>query len=440
MRFFFKLFITFWITLILLAGIIAWTAHHLRDNFEQEMPDFIVRQMQGRTDLADILSRNGVARVREFLASREDSEQFFVVDEAGEDILGRPFSLHHHRVMQDLRERNVFDPQIVKTPNGRSFRIFLFPPRPSLLHILVAYPWTPVSMILFSGMTVFLLALHFTRPIQRLRETSMKLAEGDLGARYDFAYPRIADELSGLGRDFNFMAERLDQLFHAHKRLIRDISHELRSPLARMRVAIELVEPKDADSQENLSHLGADMERLDELIGQILALSRHETVSPLGLKDWIELTGLIEALVADSRYEVAQMEREVVLHLCDEVIIKANGLQLRSALENVVRNALRHTPDHGKVTITVVKDEKYAIVTVSDEGEGVAEDQLELIFQPFYRVGEDRDRERGGFGLGLAIASQVVQHHGGAIFAANRVTGGLIITIRLPITESDVVH
>lgn len=232
------------------------------------------------------------------------------------------------------------------------------------------------------------------------------------------------------------MADRLDQLFNAHKRLIRDISHELRSPLTRMRVAIELVEPKDSTSRENMDHLCMDMERLNELIGQILSLSRHEVISPLSMKDWIEITGLVEAMAADVRYEAAPMDREVVLDLCGEVIIKANGAQLRSALENVVRNALRYTPAQGKVTITVLKDEKHVIVTVSDEGEGVAEDQLELIFQPFYRVGEELDNEHGGFGLGLAIASQIVQHHGGTISAANRVVGGLMVTIRLPVTES----
>ncbi|MBF0107563.1 MAG: HAMP domain-containing protein [Magnetococcales bacterium] len=433
MRFFVKLFFSFWITVIFLGSMIAWTADRMRGDFEQRMPDSLARQMKERMVLADILSLEGVARLREVLSSKDDRDEFLVIGPDQRDILGRPFSPEHDRVMEKLKQRHAFDPLVVTGPDGAGYRIFTRPPRPSLGRVMIEHPWMPLLLILASGAAVFLLALHFTRPIKRLRETSLRLAEGDLRVRYTGVPLRIPDELSALGDAFNFMAGRLDQLFHAHKRLIRDISHELRSPLARMRFAFELVEPGDDASRENLGHLGVEMERLDALIGQILTLSRHETLVAAPKEDWIEITGLIETVVADVRFEARQMERVVEMDLGEEVIIKADGVQLRSALENVIRNALRHTPEQGKVHITFVNDRGQAVISVHDEGEGVPEDQLALIFQPFYRVGDARDPEQGGFGLGLAIASQAVRQHEGTITAANRLGGGLVVTIRLPI-------
>jgi signal transduction histidine kinase len=229
------------------------------------------------------------------------------------------------------------------------------------------------------------------------------------------------------------MAHRLEQLFYAQKRLLRDISHELRSPLARMRVACALIQPSNSSTRENVDHLELEMERLDSLIGQIIVLSQPDNVGLDARNDWIDLTSLIEAIVADARYEITQMDCKVILDLGDAVIIKSEGMQLRPALENIIRNALHHTAASSSVHISTSIVGQESMITVSDEGEGVPDDQLEHIFEPFYRVDTSRNREHEG--LGLAIASQVVQQHNGSIKADNGLEGGLIVTIRLPIAK-----
>ncbi|MBF0140184.1 MAG: HAMP domain-containing protein [Magnetococcales bacterium] len=433
MRFFAKLFLTFWLSLIVIGGLIAWAADHMRDAFERRVPDAILGELEVRNALIALLTQEGVERLRAELSTRSDKDQYHIFDEKNNDILGRHVAPPNTKTQEIMENRHPFRPLTVTGKDGLEYRVWMRPKRPSLLIIMGFFPWLLVGMVISSGAVVFILALHFTKPIKRLRETSLKLAAGDLTARYLPIPHRIPDELSNLGRDFNFMAERLSHLFHSHKRLIRDISHELRSPLARMRVAVEMVNPKDQASADNLQHIELEMERLNTLIGQIITLSRYETVQIDQRTDWIEVNGLIEALVVDVRYEGEKMERSVELNLCGEVVIRADGDQLRSALENVIRNALRHTPRNGHVFVSSFKDDRNLVITVRDEGEGVPEDQLQAIFLPFYRVGEDRNREHGGFGLGLAIASHVIEHHDGTITATNHSLGGLIVTIVLPI-------
>lgn len=433
MRFFAKLFLTFWLTLIVIGALAAWTADHMRDTFERRAPDAIFDDLKIRDDLAKLLTQEGVEQLRVVLDARADKDHFHIFDEENKDILGRPFTPPNDRTLEGLRHRHPFHPLAVTGKDGKKYRVWMRPKRPSLLFIMIGSPWLLVGMMIFIGATVFVLALHFTKPIKRLRETSLKLAAGDLAARYLPVPRRIPDELSGLGRDFNFMAEQLSQLFHSHKRLIRDISHELRSPLARMRIAIELVHPKDQTSATNLEHIEQEMERLNTLIGQIITLSRYETVQSDQRTDWIDVNGLLEALTVDVRFEASKMKKSVELNLCGEVIVRADSEQLRSALENVIRNALRHTPEQGSIMISSLKDDRRLVISVRDQGEGVPEDQLQAIFRPFYRVGEARDREQGGFGLGLAIASHVIEHHEGTITAANHSEGGLVVTIALPI-------
>ncbi|MBF0424016.1 MAG: HAMP domain-containing protein [Magnetococcales bacterium] len=432
MRFFIKLFFAFWLTMILMGGLIAWTADHMRDTFEKRTPDAILAELRVRDQLMELLVGEGVERLRSVLSARSDQEQYLVFDESGQDILGRKVMRPRDKVFLDLEARHPFQPQEVISKEGMNYRIWMRPKRPSLFAIMVSFPWLLALMIALSGVVVLVLAVHFTQPIQRLRETSLRLAAGDLSARYLPGSLRLPDELSCLGRDFNFMAERLDHLFHSHKRLIRDISHELRSPLARMRVAIEMIHPGDSISADHLHHVEQEMERLNILIGQILTLSRFETILEDDRHDWIDVNGLIEALVVDVRFEADSMERTVVKDLCGEMVIRANVEQLRSALENVIRNALRHTPKGSSVFITTRAEGPGLTIQIRDQGRGVPEDQLESIFLPFYRVGEARDREDGGFGLGLAIASRVIEHHDGTIRASNHEEKGLIITIVLP--------
>jgi two-component system sensor histidine kinase CpxA len=290
------------------------------------------------------------------------------------------------------------------------------------------------------------LARYLTRPVRLLRGAARRLADGDLSARVGVA-GRRRDEIGDLGRDFDVMADHLENLLIAQQRLLRDISHELRSPLARLNVALELARRDSGSAAEPaLARVGREAERLNELIGQLLTLARLEggAAQPAGAfsdRVEIDLAVLVSEVAADADFEAAVRDRHVRIVQSEPCrIIAAPGL-LRSAIENVVRNAVRFTAPGTDVEIRLAcradGAEPRAIIEVRDHGSGVPEAALQDIFRPFYRVANARERETGGAGLGLAITERTIRSYGGAVRAANAPDGGLSVQIELPCTSSD---
>jgi signal transduction histidine kinase len=266
---------------------------------------------------------------------------------------------------------------------------------------------------------------------------ALAIARGDLAARSSLMRGRIPDELNDLERDFHFMARQLEELFHAQHRLLRDVSHELRSPLARLRVALGLLEQAHTESDENLQRMALELERLDALIGQIIAVSRPNLPGD-GRRDvLVDLAEMVRTVLADARFEVENhpgVNIEEQLHVT--ALIWANATELRSVIDNLVRNAIHHSGQQGVVKVNLQCQDQQACLTVADQGPGVPEQELSRIFYPFYRVEESRAQKGGRFGLGLAIAARVVQEHGGRIQAQNRQERGLQVTVWLPM-ETD---
>ncbi|MBF0193374.1 MAG: HAMP domain-containing protein [Magnetococcales bacterium] len=416
-----------------MAGAVAWVSDHIRGSFEKQRPQFFQQQLQNREALAAVLKQEGIKSLLEALLQHKYRDQLIIVDDQNREILGRPVPPFHKNLPGKIDRIKMADPLVTQSLEGRTYYLYAGPPRPSLLRLISLFPWLFVMLIIVSAVVVFLIARHFTRPIQQLRETSLKLAEGNMSSRCPSPPTLLPDELNSLSQDFNFMAERLENLFYAHKRLLRDVSHELRSPLARIRLASELVKPNGSDSQDNLNHLKMDLERLDELISQVLILSRPDHLKPIQQEDWIDLVGLIQTVVENVNYEAIQLNKHFETSFCEETIIKGDGRQLSSAMENIIRNALRHTPDKGWIKVQARKNSEIISIQILDQGEGVPDDQLEQIFKPFFRSDEARDRERGGSGLGLAIAARIIADHHGKITAKNRSEGGLEMTIDLPL-------
>lgn len=289
--------------------------------------------------------------------------------------------------------------------------------------------------VLGSGVVCYGLAWYLTRPIGRLRRTAQRLAAGDLTARTGAKLGRLTDEIGGLARDFDAMAERIESLVTAQRRLFGDISHELRSPLARLRVALELARRKAGDeARPYLERIERDAERLDELVGQLLALSRLESEATLAESKTLDVAALTQEVAADADFEARAAGRAVVCRIASEDAhrpILGDEELLRRALENVMRNAVRHTPEGSSVDVVVEAAEQCLRITVRDHGKGVPPDALEAIFKPFYRVETARDRASGGVGLGLAIAARAVRLHGGSIEAEN-LPDGFRVTLALP--------
>jgi two-component system sensor histidine kinase CpxA len=284
------------------------------------------------------------------------------------------------------------------------------------------------------------LARNITQPVTRIGEASQQIATGDLGTRVSDAVGPRRDELGRLGRDFDAMAARIEALVTAQHRLLRDVSHELRSPLARLSIAVELAR-RDAPSttQAQLDRIEREAERLNGLIGQLLALGRLDAGIDASQQTVFDLSAVIDEVAADCDFEARAAGRCVRIVASERCLATGARDLMRSAVENVVRNAIRFTPGGADVDIALRVSWNggggRADIRVRDYGAGVPEAVLPRLFEPFYRV--PGTVPGTGSGLGLAITARAVELHGGSIRAMNAADGGLAITISLPLGRSD---
>jgi two-component system sensor histidine kinase CpxA len=299
-------------------------------------------------------------------------------------------------------------------------------------------------LLLIAVVVCFKLARSLSAPLDRLRRTSRDIAAGNLSARVGTSLGKPGNEIGDLGRDFDHMAERMERLIKSQKRLLLDISHELRSPLTRLNLALELARKHfQTDNDANLERIAKESERLNELIGQLLTLTRIE--SQEGLKETapIRLDDLLREISEDIDFETKNIDKGVHILNLERLSVAGSHELLRQAVENVVRNATYYTQTGSRVEIslsTIMSDETKkpaAVIRVRDFGPGVPEEKLAHIVEPFFRVAEARSRDKGGTGIGLAIANQAVQLHGGSIHFTNAAgKDGLVVEIHLPLLET----
>jgi signal transduction histidine kinase len=327
----------------------------------------------------------------------------------------------------------------------------LFPLQPLIAGVLVS--------LLFS----MLVARYFARPIEQLSAAFDAAARGDLSARPSAQLEGRNDELADLAHDFERMAGRLQQLLDSQRSLLHDVSHELRSPLARLQLAIDLAEQQPERTADSLQRVLREAGRIEALVAELLALSRLEADVDQTSGESVDLTQLLAELVDDARFEAASSGQEVDLISTGALMLNGRPVLLQRALENIVRNALHYSPAGSRVSVAAERQADQIRVTVCDQGPGVPAGELEAIFTPFYR-GEERRKQNippgnvcdvsapqgtrklgtarrfleSGYGLGLAIAQRVVSAHGGRISAYNRQEGGLCVEIVLPVhTEQE---
>lgn len=294
----------------------------------------------------------------------------------------------------------------------------------ALLRLLIA--------LIAAGLLCFLLARHIANPIRQLQSAASRISEGDFSVRASPALAQRNDELADLSRDFDAMADRIQSLLHKQQELLGDISHELRSPLTRLTVSLELARRGDASAFDRIE---TDLKRLGELIDQILTLTRLQTQPDRGTLIPVSLRTILESIVDDARLEGQSENKSVLLDQPADCRIKCDPNLLRSCIENVVRNALRYTRPETLVAVRVAVNggaPPSAEILVADEGPGVPPEALPRLFEPFFRVSGARDRSSGGTGLGLAISQKVAKLYGGSIEARNYERGGLEVKITLP--------
>jgi two-component system sensor histidine kinase CpxA len=289
-------------------------------------------------------------------------------------------------------------------------------------------------VLLISGSVCGLLAKSITKPIRGLQKTAMTIAAGDLTARASPTLGRRTDEIASLAHDFDRMADRVQLVLDQQKLLLRDISHELRSPLARLSTSAELVQRGDLTAVERMQ---SDIEALEKLISDLLTLARIDASDKYSRRDRVHVGRLLQQIVKDASFEGIAESKTVVQTGASDRFVSADTGLLHSCIENVVRNALRHTPPGGVVEVNVTDDsdvgDPSVVIRITDEGSGVPEQALEQIFDPFFRVPPSGIRKQGGAGLGLSISKRIASLHGGSIAAQNLPQRGLLVQIRLPL-------
>jgi signal transduction histidine kinase len=290
------------------------------------------------------------------------------------------------------------------------------------------------DLLLFTvagGIFCYFISRYLTKPLKKLGEAAANIAEGHLDTRVDPSLRKRRDEIADLARNFDRMAERIEALIMGQRRLLGDVSHELRSPLSRLIVALSLVKQGPAEEvAENLERIGLEARRLDTLIGQLLALTRIDSGVDRGSPATFDLTNLVQEVANDGNFEARARNRSVVIYQADACAMGGFEELLRSAVENVVRNAIRHTGEGTAVEISLQVDPSRAVLLVRDHGPGVPEHMLSEIFLPFRRVADGNSE---GAGLGLAIAERAVNVHRGRLRAMNAAQGGLMVEIDLPL-------
>lgn len=443
-RLFWKMFISFWIAQTAFFAYLGIKTHQLARN---SGPLWLVTAERTLPMVADEAVRRyesgGVSALNTAIQDRPGHERIkmWLVEESGKDVQGGSVP---DTVANAIREtKNSQDPTVHIDHDYTLVSVHAAGKR-GIYTLVLRYDTIPLLrgeglFRLFAISTVmasiacFLLAHYLSEPIWQLRLATKRLASGDLNARAGEKLGKRSDEIADLVRDFDTMADQIRELLENQKRLLSDISHELRSPLARLRVALALAR-RGEDESQRASHerIEIEIERLNESIGRILTLSRLESGAITLLKTEIDLNSLVESVLADARFEAARTGHSI--EFSSELPFQVQGSEelLRSSVENIVRNAMYYTSDAEPITVSLSEDDGQAVLRVRDHGPGVPPEALANLFRAFYRVDDSRANLTGGVGLGLAIAQRAILAHGGSITAQNADPHGLIIEIRLP--------
>ncbi len=440
-----RILFSFWMTLLLvvLAMVIIFVSQKNNDDTLQRMPPI----KTGETLTLKLLSED-YAHVRNWFTQQaeRDVRRIFVIKD-NQEILQRPLPLPLQRINRHLsndhpfihrkREGFVYVGRHILLPDGKRVNVLFRSPdfRPPMHHI-IAEQWLGfiVSAILISGLISYLLALYIIKPIMLLRQATQKLASGDLSIRVQDDIKGRHGEVSLLAQDFDNMADKLERTISSHKHLIQDISHELRSPVARLQLALELSKKRlnISDDQVDIQRIEKECEQINTIINTLLNLPAYELEPSLAFMDEVNISELLQDICSDLNFSTPDKPIVFENHTQSEFTLSANGQLLRSAIENVLKNAQYYHQGAKSIMVSLTHKQNELEILCCDDGPGVDPVQLEEIFKPFYRISQARDRSSGGYGLGLAISKRTIELHNGRILAHNRTPNGLCVSMILP--------
>jgi two-component system sensor histidine kinase CpxA len=447
-RLFWRIFALFWTATLVLIVAIAWSTTYTFENEKipglgiTRMESVLNEQLRGANRA---LHSGGIEALREVQrGSKERGITLYVLDANNKDILGSevPEGIAAEIANAVADEQGLHSGRsrirtIVLAGDVRYTAVaaYLNHPMLRMLYRRPTYFWDQVVIAsVISALFALILAAYIAAPLSRIRAGARRVAGGDLDARVGpLRFGRSAEMLA-LASEFDGMAARLKELVEGQRRLIRDVSHEMRSPLARQRVALELARSQipEGDARLQLDRIERESERLEEMIAQAIQLTRMETTRPAKIEP-VALDALVSDIVADASFEAQVRHCLLSIEQQAPLTVNAEADLLGSAIENVVRNAVNYTRADSTIRIRLDRNDREARLRVADAGPGVPEADLVRIFEPYFRTDDARARKSGGSGLGLAIAKRAVERQGGRIRASNVAGGGLEIEIALPL-------
>lgn len=460
LKFYARLFLGFWLITITIVVSIGITNRY----FDQPNIAKVVERDEMRRLIPQIVNRlNRAAEVANprrlvMMVTRERERQndveLYLINPREEEITGYATTEAVLKVARQARPgaevlRRQIDDKLyltryIPTRIGDDIRVVasLPAPPPRWLMLFNEFMWLRLAIaVLVSGVLCFWMAQRFGRPIQALRDASRELASGKMDSRIPVAETG-GDEITDTARDFNAMADRLQTLMDNQQRLIRDVSHELRSPLARIQVALALAQQRaEQNGQEpnlapELQRIETECDRLNKLIGSLLLLPREE----IKRDDTVDLLALLQSLGSDCEFEHRDRGVKVDIEARGaDFVLRANAEYLHQAFENLLRNGSRYTADNSAIEVDLSRADAQISVRIRDHGPGVDPQHLENLFKPFYRVSDARETSTGGHGVGLAISERVIRLHGGSISLSNAQGEngqrlGLVVSITLPVS------
>jgi len=443
-RLFWKIFLPFWVAQAVLLGALYLRIHY---RISSEHPWWIQPERREMPVLANLAAttfeQQGQAALTTLLdnLSLQNRSRFWLVDGEGRELSGRAMPA---RVLSDAAkaakteglhrsyEANVLA-AIATTPHAHYLLIAELVPPPLSERVPGDILWTLKLGTLFSAVVCLLIAHYLTKPIERLRAATNLLARGNLDIRVGENLGNRNDEIADLMRDFDTMAAELRKQIQNERSLMSGVSHELRSPIARIRLALTLARgADDTERQEMLDRIEQDAIQLDSMLERILTVARLEsgqlkpTLEPLSLND------LLDDVLHDANFEAAATNATITYEGVENVRVNGDPGMLRSAIENVVRNAIFYSGEGGKIEVKLTTVRDAAMLEVQDNGPGVPPDKMMFICEPFYRVDDSRGTKTGGMGLGLSLVRNAIYAHGGAYALQNVEPHGFKVTLKIP--------
>ena len=417
-----RIFAIFWFTMMLVV-VAVLSLPHLDPRKSRDIPpEGYQRLLEYKDSIEDRFgSETNLARILMILEGNggpqgEGRPRFFLTDQEGNILTTKKHADFKLKALQNF----TTSIESVDKPQQRLYgRYMIAGPLPIVL--------AKRDLLLYVGLRWDEPPPFLSKPAQRLALAAQRVARGEFVV--DPNLEKGTTEFRQAGRSFNQMVEAVNLMISGQQRLLSDISHELRSPLTRLRMANALATRKQGTSTE-LERIDTEAQRLEQMIGELLELSRMQTNSHLS-REVQPLSSLWEELLSDAQFEAEQMHKTLTLDEIPERYISGNPKLLMSALENIVRNAIHYGQD--KIEVHFSATAQQLTVTVEDNGEGVPESELDEIFRPFYRVSTARDRHSGGTGLGLAITESAIRQHSGEIAASRSCLGGLKVQFTLPL-------